>query len=212
MTENEKENISENIPPAYILLPVCVESKNDVFLSVLRSIIARSVIDKIPLNALLINGMKAPTFQIEAEDVGPWNNLNSQLQQNRQSMMLGYWSIRNFPSLGNKLCGDEWKAPQRRGVKVVGRESMNPEEFDSFIFGKMKLRIIELRVNQSTLQRMKEFIKAPTDIGKVNRIQLSKKMFSLDIENGFHQQCWDVLRSGVLSCGNVNQSVDVSLL
>lgn len=206
--DSEKENNIENVPPAYILLPVCVECKEDVFLSVVRAIIGRSVVDKNPSISSMINGMNVRTLKIEAEDIGAWNNLNSQSQQMRQAVMLGYWCIRNFPSLGNKLCGNKWKAPQRRCVQIVGRESMIPEEFDSFIVAKMKLRIIELRVYQSTLERMKEFIRAPTNIGKVNRIQLYKKMFSLDIENGFHNQCWNAMRSGVLSCSNVSLLVD----
>lgn len=206
------ENDEENIQPAYIFLPGCAHSDNDVFLNVVRAIIGRSNIDKNPMNNSLIRGMNASTIRIQSEDVGPWNDLNSPSHQIRQAQMLGYWSIKHFPSFAIRLCGDTWKAPQRQCVQVDGSDSITPNDFDSLIFDKLKLRIIELRVDHGTLQRLKNFIKAPTNIGKENRFRHSNKMFSFDIEKGFDRQGWDALRSGVFSSSNVNECTDVSLL
>lgn len=181
-----------------ILLPVCEQSDIDVFLNILRAIVSRTNIDKNPLNISLIGGMNSSTIRIQAEDIGPWNHLNSQQHQARQALMLGFWSTENFPSLGIRLCGDGWKKPQRQCVEVFGRESITPNEFDSLIFDKINLRVIELLVNRTTLARLKNFIEAPSDIAKENKIQLSKKMFSFEIGSGV-DRCWEVLKSGVFS-------------
>lgn len=195
------ERDSENRLVMYILLPECIEAEDDVFLTILKAIVGRTNLDRNPLINALINGMKVDTFKIECEDVGSWNNLNSQSQRIRQAMMLGFWAIKNYPLLAIRLCGDAWKAPQRKFVQIVGGEPILPDDFDSLIFGKMKVRLIELheRKDKDTLQRLKSFVKAPTGIGKTNRIQLSnrsKNMFSFDVESGFNNQCWHALRSG----------------
>lgn len=186
----------------YILLPQCVETEHDVFLSILRSVVSRTSVEKNPLNNALINGMKVDTFRVEEEDIGPWNQLNSEPQQIRQAMMLGYWAIEHVPSLGSRICGNTWKAPQRKFVQLAGRPPILPDEFDHFIFAKMKIRIIELHENndKDMFQRLKTFVKAPVGIGKINRIQIfhrSKNMFSLDVDSAFDHQCWQALRSGV---------------
>lgn len=210
--EKHNKNNSADTPPTFLLLPVCVESNDDVYMCVLKAIIGRTNIEKNPMSRSLRSGMTVRIIEIQSEDLGPWNELNSHSQQIRQAMMLGYWAIKNYPLMGMRLCGDGWNAPKRQSVKVVGRESMTPDEFDSLIFNKIQLRIIELIVDQGTLQRLKHFIKTPTDIGKENRVQLSKKMFSYDIENRFQRQCWDALRSGVFSCSNTKDHVAVSSL
>lgn len=197
----------------YILLPVCDETKDDLFLSIFRSIVGRTNVEKQPLHKDFVSGMKADSILIGADDVGPWNDLNSELQQSRQANMLGFWAIKHFPSLGSRVCGDAWTPPHRKYVQVDGSDPMLPDEFDKFIFKKMNIHIVELaEVKDDTFQRLKHFIKAPGGIEKCNRTQVSnrsKNIFAFDIESDFdRQKCWHALRSGSSSVDEPEQTAN----
>ncbi len=196
--------------PVNILLPVCIELKDDVFLNILRTVVNRVRIDENSLCNDLKSGMMAATFAIDSEDVSVnWKELTSKSKQGLQSKMLGFWAIQNFPSLGRKLFGDSWKAHQRECINVVGKESMTPEELDDVIFQKLKLRIIELRVTESTIGMLKHFKKAPVNIGKCNALQISPKMKSFNIVEEHLSLCWDVLK-GVEFSSNNSMNIEVS--
>lgn len=202
--------MDKNAAPAFFLLPACIESNDDVFMDIFRAVKGRTSIEKSSLNRSFISGMLVPSIVINVEDLEPWKQLNSSSEQRRQAMMLGFWAIKIFPTLGARLCGERWNIPQRQCVNVVGKDSLTPDEFDLLIFRKIKLRIVEIYESESTLQRLKHFVKTPTDIGKENRVQLLNKIFSLDIEKSFVRPCWDALRSGAFSCDNMNGDVAVS--
>lgn len=201
---NNSEN-SDTTAPVFVFLPKCIESKNDVFSSIFRLVVNRSKLDGHPVEQSFVQGLRMESIQIESEDFGDWKMLVSTPQQIRQAMMLGFWTIQNYRSMGYKFCGDAWEVPLRKCVKVVGRQSMTPEEFDLFVFGKMKLRIIELNVSPTTLPRIKDFLKVPLHIGKENRVEITKKLFGHDIASGFDNQCWNFLRS----CASNGSSSDV---
>lgn len=137
----ESENHNKQVTvPVYVLLPMCTETKSDVFLNILRNVVGHSKIVENLLDYALQAGMTAETFTIDTEDVMVhWNELNTKSKEIRQSKMLGYWAIENFPSLGKKLHGEPWLAPQRKCVQVVdGNRSLKPDEVDDLIFQKMK--------------------------------------------------------------------------
>lgn len=197
--------------PFCILLPFCVESKDDYFLSILRSIIDRAKIEDNLLDSAVKKGMMLQTFQIEADDLDRWENPQSSQQNIKRAMMIGFWAIENFPSLGKKICGDGWNAPQRVNIEVNGQGSITPNEFDAHIFAKLEIRVIELRLCPGTLNRFKCFTKAPPNLKKVNKVELTKKVVSYNVANGLDHQCWDALRSGVFTISNNDDNTNVCL-
>lgn len=205
----------ENTAPVYLLLPTCIESKNDIFLEILRNVVQRTARTKLDNNFLynaLKTGMKAETFAINSDDiVGHWKELKSKSEQVRQSKMLGYWAIQNFPSLGKKLFGESWQVPQRKCVDVVGQGSMKPDEIDAVIFRKLKIRLVELSLSESTFSRFKHFVKVPIDIGKFNDVHITQKIKCFDIETEYLQNCWDALKRGKFSMNDsINVNIEVS--
>lgn len=179
-----------------VLLPICSQSKNDVFLNILKSIVARAILNDNLINAFQ-SGMHGENFSIESEDISiDWKKLNSEPQQIRQSKLLGLWAINFFPSLGKKLLGDGYRAPKRNAVEVIGSSVIEPDSIDGFILPKMKLRIIELNVSESTKAKLKHFVKAPCYIGKNSGIQISRKMKMFNIDKEFHERCWKALKFG----------------
>lgn len=205
MIESEKivsmEDICEIIPPLYILLPTCTESKTDVFLNILKNSLARSKLDDHYLDNALKLGTSANKFSIELEDVSMnWSELNSKEQQIRQSKLLGFWAIYNFPSLGNKLFGKSWQPPNRRSLQVVGRsKELCPDEIDVIVFRKLKPRVMQLNVSLSTLAKLQHFVSVPANICKTNESQVSPKVKSFDIDGEFIENCWQALKLGKFS-------------
>lgn len=205
-------NNNEHTSAVNVLLPTCIESKNDIFLEILRNIVQRTARTKLDNNYLytaLKSGMKAETFEINSDDtVAHWKDLKSKSEQVRQSKMLGYWAIQNFPSLGKKLFGESWQVPQRKSVAVVGHGYMKPDELDAVIFRKLKIRLVELSLSESTFSRFKHFVKVPIDIGKFNEFHITQKIKCFDIETKHLQNCWDALKHGKFS---VNNSISVDI-
>lgn len=179
----------------HVLLPYCNESNNDVFMNILKNALARSKFDVHYLDRAFISVMNGDQLAIQQEDVKVnWTLLHSKKQQIRQSKLLGYWTMNGFPSLGKKLFGKKYRAPKRIAVEVVGNAVMSPETVDDFITPKMKLRLIQLNVNKSTVAKLKHFVKAPAFVGKINEQRISRKMKSSDIKPEFLETCWQALK------------------
>lgn len=203
---------SKNAPAFHILLPVCTESKFDVFLNILRCVVARSKLDEHHLTKAFMSGMKGKSFAVEMDDLTlSWKHLKSEEQQIRQSKILGCWAIVNFPSLQRKLFGDTHQTPPRNGVSVVGNPQMKADNIDEIVFAKMKLRVVELSVSGSTFIKLKHFVKVPGFVGvrRSNEISISMKMVSFDVDADFVESCWDALRCGEFS---ISSDYEVSFL
>lgn len=120
--------------------------------------------------------MKAETFAINSDDiVAHWKELKLKPEHVRQWKILGYWAIQNFPSLGKKLFGESWQ--------------MKPDEIDAVIFRKLKIRLVELSLSDSTFSRFNHFVKVPIDIGKFNDVHITQKIKCFDIETEYLQNC-----------------------
>lgn len=192
-----------------ILLPVCTESKTDVFLNILKNIVARSKINDHYLTDAFMSGMNGEYFEVESDDVSlNWKQLSSETQQICQSKLLGFWTIDKFPSLGKKLFGESYQAPRRNAVKVIGNSEIEARNIDDLIFSKMKLRVIQLNVCASTFIKLKHFIKVPGCVGKSNECRISTKMISFDVETQYVESCWEALKVGEFS---MNLDNEVSL-
>lgn len=185
------ENVKENTPPIYVLLPICIESKTDVFLNILKNVLCRSRPLTNFLDNAFISGIAGEKFHVDFDDISvDWKTLTSESRQIRQLKLLGSWAIRHYPSIGKKLIGGAWQPPKKCGVHVTGSTEMTEAEIDIFIFKKMKLRIIELNVSKSTSDKLKYFVRAPMTIGKMNVTLISPKMRAFDIENQYLKVCW----------------------
>lgn len=190
-----------------VLLPVCVELETDVFLNILRNVVARSARSELydlQFDAFTA-GLTDDTFYIKSNDMLlNWKELDSKSQRIRQLKLLGFWAIKNYPSLGKKLLGETWQPPQRKSVEVFGNSVMSPDAIDDVIFRKMQLRIMELSVCHSTVTaKLKHFVQAPSNIGKFNEIQISPAIKSFEIENDYLENCWKALKFGSFSMNEV---------
>lgn len=185
--------------PLSILLPACKESTSDVFFNVIRNSIARSKLDEHYLDNALKCGVGGEEFEIEADDVAvDWGQLQSDEQLIRQSKILGYWAVEHFPALGKKFFGTAWLPSDRQHVQVVGQpDSVSPGDIDKMVFKKMKLRLMELHVSESTANKLKHFaVDAVATMVRSNEHQMSPKIKSWDIEG---EDCWKTLKLGVTS-------------
>lgn len=193
--------------PFNILLPVCVQTKTDVFLMILKNSVARSGMLDHYLVSALKSGM-SENFSIESEDISvDWTKLDSELQQIRQWKLIGLWTVNNFPSMVKKLFGELCGVPQRNAIPVNGNSAFEADSIDEFIFPKMKLRIIELTVSKSTLGKLKHFTLVPGVIGKSKEQRIARKMKSFDVDAEFVERCWKALKSGEFS---MNSDFEVS--
>lgn len=184
------------MPAANILLPICVETDSDVFLHILKSIVARKTDDHFLYNGLKF-GMSGDVFNIDEEDLTMnWNNLDTTKQRIRQARLLGYWAISNFPSLGKKLHGISWQPSKKSLLIKKQSKEINADEINEKISRKLKLRVLQLDVSDSTLIRIKDFVKVPAYIGKNNETRLSKQMNAFDIDSQWMELCWKALNSG----------------
>lgn len=208
-------NIEIETTPFNVLLPVCVETKTDVFLIILKNHVARharSMLDGHYLVNAFMSGMSGEEFSIEAEDISvDWTKLDSESQQIRQWKLLGLWTVNNFPSLLKKLLGKSFRVPQGNVVPVNWNsafEADSPDRIDEFIFPKMKLRNIELNVTESTKIKLKHFTKVPGFIGKSTEKRISRKIKSFDVDDEFVERCWEALKTGEFS---INLDFEVSI-
>ncbi len=206
-----EENVNkENTPPIYLLLPVCIECEFDAFFNIIRNVLSRSRPDNNELNNALKSGMTGETVTIEPDDiVVDWKNLQSKPKQILQWKLLGFWANQNSPSLGKKLFQSSWKPPQRKCVEVIGGTPMTPEEMDIIISRKIKLRVYELSVGRSTLDKLKSFVKVPANIDLCNKEQIFPKIRSYDIKPEHLKRCYDALRFGKFD-DSIEGNVEVS--
>lgn len=199
---------SKNSPVFHILLPVCTESKDDVFLNILKCATARSKLDENHLIRAFMSGMKGKRLAVKMNDLTlSWKQRTSENQQIRQSKILGFWAIVNFPSLQQKLFGETHQAPSRNEEPVVGNTEIKADHIDELVFTKMKLRVIELSVCVSTFIKLKHFVKVPGCVGarRSNEINVSRKMVSFDVDADFVESCWDALKCGEFSMSSDNE-------
>lgn len=204
----EMSNIKEmETKPFNILLPVCVQTKTDVFLMILKNSVRRSgALDHYRVSALK-SGM-SENFTIESEDISvDWTKLDSELQQERQWKLIGLWTVNNFPSMVKKLFGELCVVPQRNAIPVNGNSVFEADSLDEFLFLKMKLRIIELTVCEGTREKLKHFTEVSDVIGKSKEQRISRKMKSFDVHAEFVELCWKTLKSMEFS---MNSDFEVS--
>ncbi|KAJ6642719.1 Chitin biosynthesis protein CHS5 [Pseudolycoriella hygida] len=190
------ERVSQKIiKMTHILLPFCVEQDNDVFFDILKTTIARSKVTQKAMDMRL--GMGAGKLSVKPKDLSlNWKSLKSDAQQIRQSKLLGFWMVANYPTMAGKLYWGLPDAPKRSDVVTVGTEELDGGSVDDIILKKLKLRIIELNVSPTTLDKVKHFVKVPNFIGMYNERQISPKVKAFDIEPEFVDECWSALKLG----------------
>lgn len=201
------KNESKNAPAVHILLPVCAESKFDIFFEILKCYVAHSKLTKNCLIDAFMSGMKGEPFSVEMGDLTrSWKELKSDDQQIRQFKLLGFWAIANFPSLWRKFFGKT--QPPRNGASVIGHTETNADNIDDLLFTKLKVRVIELRVSPSTLNKLNHFVKVPEWVGVKwsNQTVIDRKMISFNVDAGFVDSCWDALR-----CGQFTMTSDIEV-
>lgn len=191
----------DSITPVSVLLPICMEWNEVMFLSILKNIVARTKFEDNYLCGLKA-GMTTDQLNIGDEISDNWKMLNSRGQRIWQSKLIGFWCSKNYPLIGKKLFGEGWEAPHRKYVTSKGRV-VKADDVDTILFTKMRLRIVELSCSASTTDRLKCFVKAPSSIDVCDPIQLSKKMRSFTIRDGHLHVCWKALQLGEFS-GNVS--------
>lgn len=180
-----------------VLLPICTESKYNVFMNILKNVVGHSKLGDHYLDSAFKSSMSGGEMAIEQEDVTVnWTQLNSRQQEIRQAQLLGFWAINGFPSLGKKLFKATYLAPNRSAVEVVGNSVMSAESIDDVIIPKMKLLLIKLNVKSSTVVKMKYFVKVPAFVGEENGLKVSRKMKSFEIKTELLESCWQALKYG----------------
>ncbi|XP_037037457.1 CAP-Gly domain-containing linker protein 1-like isoform X2 [Bradysia coprophila] len=185
--------------PIKILLPMC-DAKYDVFVSLITNLIGRVKLDEHPEDNALKVGLKGEKFAVELADLtDAWFESSSIVQRIRRNNLLGYWSIAHFPVVGKKFFGLKWEPPQREELEIVGsEEKMCAEEIDDFVSKKLKLRLIELSVSQSTLQKLRLFVvDIPADAGKRNQSSIPPGMMSYEIDDHRAGDFWQLIKLGL---------------
>lgn len=193
----------------FILLPTCVEhdTDDDVFLSIVKNTVGRSKLTKNVLE--FKTGMSGKQIQVVPDDLLlNWKESTSENRKN-QFKLLGFWAVTNYPSIGKKLFGGDWQAPERISVKIVGSEVMDEVAVDAIIFKKMQLRIVELNVCPSTCEKMKHFVRAPITVAKCNEETITRQIKTFDVQDEFIEDLWEVAKLGQLSS---KTTLDVSVL
>lgn len=185
-------------PPVYILLPICVETKTDVFYNILKKTLARKKLKDHYLDTAFKMGLMGDKVYIEMDDINRnWRELESKDQQIRQSKLIGYWAIDNFPSLGKKLCGKSWSPSKESRVQVIEHsKEISSQENDATVFQKLKIRVMQLNVSENTFCKLKHFVNVPAYIGKSSGSQITPKIKSFDVDCEWVEQCWKALKMG----------------
>lgn len=197
--ESADKSIHNVITPTYVLLPFYTEFSFDVFLDILKKVVARTKLGEEQLESAFISGMDTTTLFLESEDLT--TNCTSESPKSKQirlSKLMGFWTVNNFPLLGKKVLGELWQPPKDRKV-VIGNDNgqtKDDKQMDSIIFNKFELRAIELSVNSSTLAKVKHFVSVPACVCEKNYIKISKKMRMFDVQDAHMESCWQALKSG----------------
>lgn len=188
----------------YVVLPLSDRVKSDVFLDILKNVVARSKLCEDDLQYGVKCGLKAKTVHIKSKDLAYKKEQSSKSQQIRLSRLLGFWAVNNFPSLGKKLVGVHWKPAEQRSVCVENQKMMMPEEVDATVFQTLKLRIIQLCVYESTLDKIKHFVFVPPNVCEGNSVRISKKMNLFNVQNEHIEKCWIALKEGKFAMSQVS--------
>ncbi|KAJ6648901.1 Laminin subunit alpha-2 [Pseudolycoriella hygida] len=182
---------------SHILLPTCNASE-DVFLNVLKSSFSRYKYEKNSLDHAFKMGMSGNVSLIEEEDLTRnWKKMNSKEQQDRQATLLGFWAVENFPSMGKQLHGPSWHA--KVNSLQANSKQIRAVEINAVIFKKLKLRVLKLNVSDSTLGKLKYFVRVPESIAKGNESKISRKIKAYDVDEQWLDHCWKALKLGGFS-------------
>lgn len=199
-------NNSSEIQPVCVLLPFCVELENDVFLNILRLVVGRLKLDGHDDIEALKSGMTDDVLYVKSNDLmSNWKDLDSKPQRFQQLKLFGFWAARNFPSLSKKLLGEQWQGFQGKRVEVIEDPMMPADEIESLISQKMQIRIMELNVSNSTLDKIKHFVKTPISIEKFNRLKITQKINSFEVKVDHIQRCWEALKCGKFSLNKISE-------
>lgn len=194
----------------HIILPFCVESDFDVFLTVLKYSVARWKFDQNAYTCAFMSAMRGESFDAKSKDLTRhWGSMKSEKQQIRQMKLLGFWTIVNFPSLGKKLFGQSFKASPRNEVLIVENEEFTADKIDRIVFPKLHLRVIELTVNISTFSKLKDFVKVPVFVcaERKNEIRVSRKLISFEVDEKYVPNCWEALKTGVFTMDSYDEVI-----
>lgn len=176
--------------PIYVLLPFYTEFSCNVFLDILKKIVSRTRLGDNEIESAFISGMGAGTLFRKPEDFSTKCTENSPVsKQVRFAKLLGIWAADNFPSLGKKLMGERWQPPNGRMANELIYEN---KQMQSII----QLRVIELRVECSTFEKVKHFVQVPASVCMGEAIQISKKLRMFAIDDRQIEDCWQALKSG----------------
>lgn len=186
---------ANKITPVYLLLPIFTELKEDVFLNLLKKIVARTKFGD-GIESLFTSGMTAKTLFIKSKDLSSNRNDGTMSQQIRLSKLMGFWAVNNFPSLGRKLLGECWNPPEDRTVNIGNQQTMDDKEMDAIVFQKLKLRVIELSVSSSTFSKIKHFVTVSASVCENDPVEISKKMKMFAIQDAHIDDCWQTLKAG----------------
>ncbi|KAJ6648902.1 hypothetical protein Bhyg_04134 [Pseudolycoriella hygida] len=143
-------------------------------------------------------GMSGNVSLIEEEDLTRnWKKMNSKEQQDRQATLLGFWAVENFPSMGKQLHGPSWHA--KVNSLQANSKQIRAVEINAVIFKKLKLRVLKLNVSDSTLGKLKYFVRVPESIAKGNESKISRKIKAYDVDEQWLDHCWKALKLGGFS-------------
>lgn len=190
--------------PVYILLPCCVEFKNDVFLNVLKNVVGRVRHDKLSehyIDNAFKSGMMAEDIVVDEDDLSlSWKNCQSEQKLIRQAKLLGFWSATNCPTFGKVFFKNKWRPPRDNFIEVEsknGTKRMTAADFDLIIVPKLKCCVVELNVCKSTLVNLKHFVTVPrNEIDMCNGFKFSTISTIFDVKEDFVGKCWKALKCG----------------
>lgn len=171
----------------YILLPRCIHLDNNVFFNVLKNCVHKVGREKLTDNFLDIafkEGM-AGECQIDLNCGTAWSAHSSKQDKISQSILLGRWAIRNYPAFGKILFGDNWQPIH----------SNDADEVDKVVMPTMKCLLVELDVAESTLPKLRHFVKVTKkEISVENTKPLTEKTVTFDVKDNCMAKCWMSLK------------------
>lgn len=181
---------SIDMAATYILLPVYNELESDLFLNIVKKIVSRTRLENY-LELSLMSGMERRKLIIECDPNDP-----SRSGEIARASLLGYWCCKNFPSFCKKLLGEQWYPSNGRKVFIGTNQNISDSDVDRLIFSSMELRVLELSVNASTLEKLKHFVSVPANICANNPVSISKKMRVFEVAESYIENGWAGLRYG----------------
>lgn len=187
-------NVENKITPLYVLLPLYTELKQDIFLEILKKVVSRTRFGEDFIECAFTSGMTEKTLFIESKDLSM--DCNGETSMSELVSLIGFWAVNNFPSLGRKLLGQSWQPSKERIVNIGNQDILDDKLIDATVFKKLKLRVIELSVSESTWTKVKHFVAVPAGVCDDNPERISKKMKMFSIKDAYIDDCWKALKLG----------------